>query len=93
MSRHSNNSRVELKPFNVRVRVKLPKYFFVKCELCTGTKELSHSSFSGLGYVCMSFIALITALVLCARSQDPLMSVSARRVHVAFSTAGLKGGG
>ena len=29
------------------------------------------------------FMALITALVLCARSQDPLMSVLVRRVHVA----------
>ena len=32
------------------------------------------------------FTALITTLVLCARSEDPSMSVSVRRVHVVFST-------
>ena len=42
--------------------------------------------------VCV-FMALITTLVLCARSQDLVMSVSVRRVHVVFSTAGFKGGG
>ena len=41
----------------------------------------------------MGFMVLITALVLCARSQDSLLSVSVRRVHVAFSTAGYKDGG
>ena len=43
-------------------------------------------------YVCV-FMALVTTLVLCAGSQDLVMSVSARRVHVVFSTAGFKGGG
>ena len=43
-------------------------------------------------FVC-AFMALITTLVLCARSQDIVMSVSVRRVNVVFSTAGLKGGG
>ena len=38
------------------------------------------------------FMTLITALVLCARSQDSLLSVSVRNVHVVFSTAGFKGG-
>ena len=47
---------------------------------------------SFLMYVCV-FMALVTTLVLCARSQDLVMSVSVRRVHVVFSTAGLKGGG
>ena len=37
-------------------------------------------------YVRMGFMALITTLVLCARSQDSLLSVSVRRVHVVFST-------
>ena len=37
------------------------------------------------------FMAPITAMVLCARPQDS--SVSLRRVHVVFSTAGFKGGG
>ena len=32
------------------------------------------------------FMALITTLVLCARSQDSVMSVSVRRVHVVLST-------
>ena len=43
-------------------------------------------------YVCMGFMALKTALVLCAMSQDSLLSASVRRLHVVFSTAGLKGG-
>ena len=43
-------------------------------------------------YVCV-FMALITAQVLCARSQDSVMSVSVRRVHVVLSIAGFKGGG
>ena len=42
---------------------------------------------------CMGFMALITAVVLCARSQNLLLSVSMRRAHVGFSTAGLTGGG
>ena len=41
-------------------------------------------------YVCMGFIALITVLVLCARSQDSLLSVSVRRAHIVFSTSGFK---
>ena len=44
-------------------------------------------------YVCMGFMALIAATVLCARSQDSLLSVSVLRIHVVFSTAGFKGGG
>ena len=44
-------------------------------------------------YVYMSFMALITALVLCDRSHDLLLSVSVHREHVVFSTAGFKGGG
>ena len=39
------------------------------------------------------FMALITTLVLCARSQDSLPSASVRRVNVVFSTAGFKGRG
>ena len=37
------------------------------------------------------FVALISNLFLCARSQDLVMSVSVRRVHVVFSTAGFRG--
>ena len=47
----------------------------------------------GCKYVCMGFIALTTAMVSYARFQDLLLSVSVRRIHVAFSTAGFKGGG
>ena len=43
--------------------------------------------------VCMDFMALITALDLCTRSQDWIQSVSVREVHVVFSTARFKGGG
>ena len=43
-------------------------------------------------YACV-FMALITTLVLCARSQDLAMPVSVRRVLVVLSTAGFKGGG
>ena len=38
-------------------------------------------------------MALIATLVFRARYQDPLLSVSVRRVHVVFSTAGFKDGG
>ena len=48
----------------------------------------------------MSFMTLITAMVLCARSQDSYcqcqcvgLSVYVRRVHVVISNAGFKGGG
>ena len=45
-------------------------------------------------YLHMGFMALEAAMmVLCARSQDSLLSVSVRRVHVVFSTTGFKGGG
>ena len=44
-------------------------------------------------YVCVGFMAFVTALVLCARSQDSSLSVSVRRADVVFSTAGFKGGG
>ena len=43
-------------------------------------------------YVCV-FMALITTLILCAKFQELVMSMSVRRVHVVFSTAGFKGGG
>ena len=39
------------------------------------------------------FMELITALVLCARSQYSVLSVSVRRVNVVFLTAGFKDGG
>ena len=38
-------------------------------------------------HVCMGFIVLITAMVLCAKSQDLLLSVSVRGANVLFSTA------
>ena len=41
-------------------------------------------------YVCISFMALITAIVLCARSLDSVLSVSVPRVHVLFSFADLR---
>ena len=44
-------------------------------------------------YLFMDFMALITAMVSCARSQDSLLSVSVRRLHVVFSTGRFKGGG
>ena len=44
-------------------------------------------------YVFMGFIGLVTALVVCARSQDSLLLVSVHRVHVVFSTAGFTVGG
>ena len=43
-------------------------------------------------YVCV-FVALITTLVLSARSQDLALLVSVRRAYVVFSTVGDKGGG
>ena len=41
----------------------------------------------------MGFTALVTAMVLCARSQDSIPSVSVRRVRVVCSTAGFEGVG
>ena len=47
----------------------------------------------GISFVCVwGFMAIMTALVMCARSQDSLTSVSMRMVRVVFSTAGFKGG-
>ena len=44
-------------------------------------------------HVYVGFMALITnTLVLCARSGDSLLSVSVRREHAVFSTAGFTGG-
>ena len=43
--------------------------------------------------ICMGFMTLVTAVVLCVRSQDSVLPVSVRRIHVAFSTAGWKGAG
>ena len=37
-------------------------------------------------------MALATTLALCVRSQDLVMSLSVRRVHVVLSTATFKGG-
>ena len=50
-------------------------------------------NFDGKECVCMIFVAPITSMVWCARSQESLLSVSARRVHVVFSTSGFIGGG
>ena len=44
-------------------------------------------------FIRMDFMAFITALVLFAKTQDSVLLASVRRVHVAFSTAGFKGGG
>ena len=41
--------------------------------------------------VCVVCTALIIAQVLCARSQDSLLSVSVRREHVILSSTGFKG--
>ena len=40
----------------------------------------------------MGFSAPITAMLLCGRSQDSLLSVSGRRLHVVYSTAAFKYG-
>ena len=54
--------------------------------------DLRDAVFAARVHVCMGFLALITAMVLCASSQDSVLSVSVRRVHVAFSTAAFMGG-
>ena len=42
---------------------------------------------SAIGQImCMYFVPFITAMILCAMSQDSLLSVSMRKVLVAFST-------
>ena len=56
-----------------------------------GSKAESISELYAM-YVCV-FMALMTTLVLCARSSDLVMSVSVRRVHVVLSTGRFKGGG
>ena len=48
------------------------------------------SEFEHVLYVSMCFMARITTLVLRARSQNFVMLVLVRRVHVVFSTAGFK---
>ena len=44
-------------------------------------------------YVCIGFVSLRTSMGVYAKSQESLMLVSVRRVHVALPTAGFKGGG
>ena len=44
-------------------------------------------------YVSMGFTAHITAMVLYARSQDSLLSVSVLKAHVVLLTAGFEGRG
>ena len=41
----------------------------------------------------VGFTVLITAMGLCARSQDSFLSVSVRSVHVVFSNFGFQRGG
>ena len=41
----------------------------------------------------MSFMALLTAVVFYARSQDSFLPPSVCKAHVVFSTAGFKSGG
>ena len=74
-------------PNTSKARSQLPWMFDVDCNSCN-----EHMLSSGT-YVCMGFMALITALVLCARSQDSLLSVAVCRINVVFSTAGFKDGG
>ena len=42
-------------------------------------------------YACTSFMALFTAIVLCTRYLDSVLSVSVRRAPVVFSTVGFRG--
>ena len=46
-------------------------------------------------HVCVCMVCMVhrAVEVLCVRSQDPLPSVSVRRVHVVFSTTGCENGG
>ena len=53
---------------------------------------ISHISMHVSKYVCV-LIAIIGAMVYRARSQDSVLSVSVRKVHVVFSTAEFKDGG
>ena len=59
------------------------------------SERLSQSSIAALLYVfvCVVFMTLITATVLFARSQDNLLPVSMRWLHVVYSTTGFTGGG
>ena len=43
--------------------------------------------------MCVVHMELRTAMVLCARSYDSLLTVSVRRLHVVFSSTGFNGGG
>ena len=47
----------------------------------------------GFTCVCMGVMGPITALVLCARSQDLLVPVAVRRGRVVISTSEFRGGG
>ena len=39
-------------------------------------------------YACMGFTAFISAMVLCARSQNLVLPVSVRRIHAVLAIAG-----
>ena len=66
---------------------------FAKFRDCLGTGANWLNPTTVCMYVCMGFMTLTTAKILCARSQDSFLSVLVRRVHVVFPTAGFKGGG
>ena len=65
----------------------------IQNNLIEKNNRLSTSLKGKITSFCKGFMALVTALILCARSQGLYLSVSERRVHVVFSTAGFKGGG
>ena len=63
--------------------------------VCNAIQVIRHEMANFLGMF-VFFMAFITTLVLCARSQNLVMSVSVHKVvkvHVVFSTAEFKGGG
>ena len=64
-----------------------------ECIICSALIAVDVLCASSLCVCVCVFMALITTQVLCARSQNSVMSVSVRRVHVVLSTAGFKGGG
>ena len=78
-----------------RMSQRVEYFSFLICVTATQIAELRDRTY---GLECMSvcvwvFMALITAVVLRARFKNSLLSVSVCWVHVAFSTAGYKGGG
>ena len=88
---HSRHSLTEMRIVHKKesnADTAFPNDNFLSISLQTQYHYLEARTRERSSYVCMGFMALITAMALCNRSLKSVQSESVRRVHVLFSTAG-----